>query len=250
MAITVGAGLLVTAGALGVTHGLEPDHVCGITGLTRGRNGPKPSAVIGGCFALGHALVVLLWIVVAYWILGVTSFPRSFEQIGGVIVGIVLTVIGLSLGSSGVTDLLATAHPRAERGSDAPSDGQSHLQSSDRFEHRVSAAKRAEFGILEYCKIGTVGTLFTLSPPISMIAFVSITINERGLMAILALVAAYAVAITVTMAAVGGGSGAVFRFSEARNKRFHAISRVIAAGLIMVFAATWLGRVVSPLPVP
>ena len=56
MELTVGAGALLTAGVLGTTHGIEPDHVAGIAALTHEAADPKLSALVGGCFAAGHAI--------------------------------------------------------------------------------------------------------------------------------------------------------------------------------------------------
>lgn len=231
---SAGAGILVSAGILGFTHGIEPDHVAGITALTHEAANPKLSALVGGCFAFGHALLVLVWITGAYVILGVTTFPPVLEQVGLLIVGIMLAVLSLYLGATGTRRLLHTHHHEHEDSSH--SHLHLHLSISPRRHSNAHDSKGHPHGIFGYLKIGTVGALFTLSPPVSMIAFISVVLSNRGPSLVWLTVAAYTVSIVVTMAAVGGSAGSFFHFTHRKGERYHAIFQVVAAVLVLAFA--------------
>ncbi|MFB6162099.1 MAG: hypothetical protein ABEJ86_01480 [Halococcoides sp.] len=255
-------GLLAGAALLGVTHAIEPDHVAGIAALTHDAGDPTLSALVGGCFATGHVLLVGIWITVAYALLGTTTFPAIYEQFGVVFVGIVLTALGLYLGASGTRRLvhhhvhehdgdrhahlhlhwptglgssdddhggIEIGHGGAEVGQDA-----NDIDHDDEIGHTDSHAH--DHGILGYLKIGTIGALFTLSPPVSMIVFVSTAMNHGGPIVVGA-VLAYAVSIVAAMAAIGGGAGSAFRFTQARGRRVHAASQVVAAVVVLVIAS-------------
>jgi len=234
--VTAGIGYLLTAGFLGVTHGIEPDHVAGIAALTHEAGDPKLSALVGGCFAAGHALLVVVWVVAAYLLFGTTSFPAAFEQFGTLFVGVVLGLLSLYLGVTG-TRKLVHRHTH-DHGETLHSHYHIHLPASirpsDGGEHSH------DHTTVEYLKIGTVGALFTLSPPVSMIAFISVTIPDGGTPLMVGIIAAYAVTIIVTMALIGGGAGSLFRFSKARGERVHAISQVVASVLVLGFAVNVL----------
>ena len=234
LGLTAGIGYLLTAGLLGITHGIEPDHVAGITALTHEAGDPKLSALVGGCFAAGHALLVVVWIAAAYALFGTTSFPPAFEQVGTLFVGIVLAGLSLYLGVTG-TRKLVHRH-RHEHGSEPHSHYHLHLPASIRPTTEGHGAHTHDHTTLEYLKIGTVGALFTLSPPVSMIAFISVTVADSGTPLMIGVVAAYAVSIIATMAVIGGGAGSVFGVSKAKGERFHAISQVVASVIVLGFA--------------
>lgn len=250
---TVGAGILLTAGALGFTHGIEPDHVAGITALTHEAGDPKLSALVGSCFAAGHAILVVLWITLAYLLLGTTSFPAAYEQFGMLFVGIILSFLSLYLGITG-TRKLQHKHvhdhgdgPHAHHHVHPPSTILPTASTGDDDEHADHDPHSHEHGVVEYLKIGTIGALFTLSPPVSMIAFISVALSERGGALMIGVVATYTISIVATMAAIGGGAGSLFRFSKARGERFHAISQVVASVLVLAFAVNLLVGVVPRL---
>lgn len=242
MDLTVGMGLLISAGVLGVTHGIEPDHVAGITALTHASANVKLSAIVGGCFALGHALLVIVWIGVAYLIFGSTGFSPLLEQVGLLVVGIVLALLSLYLGVTGTRRLLHTHEHEHDQ------NNHSHVHLHHPFSNRIHSAEHGphghDHGILGYLKIGTVGALFTLSPPVSMIAFISVVLSNRGAGIVALTVAAYTASIVVTMAAIGGGAGSVFRFTERKSERYHATFQVVAGVLILGFAVHLLLGVV------
>lgn len=238
----VGVGLLITAGVLGLTHGIEPDHVAGITALTHKKGDPKLSALVGGCFAIGHAALVVLWIVIAYLLFGITSFPPVFEQFGLLFVGIVLSLLSLYLGLSGARTLL---HKHVHE----HNEGQHihhHLHLPVSIGHgTVDHGEHShDHSVIEYLKIGTVGALFTLSPPVSMIAFISVTMTESNGAFLAGIVAVYTVIIVATMATIGSGVGSLFRFSKTRSERFYAVSQVVASILVLAYAIKLLAGIV------
>ncbi len=242
---TVGLGLFVSAGVLGVTHGIEPDHVAGITALTHEASDPKLSALVGGCFAIGHALLVVLWIVIAYLLFGATSFPPMLEQLGLLVVGSILALLSLYLGVSGTRRLLH--RHEHDHGDGRHAHVHVHLPISARSGSDDHGDHGHEHGVLEYLKIGTVGALFTLSPPVSMIAFISVVMSNRGGPLVAAVVAAYTVSIVVTMAVIGGGAGSLFRFTKQKGAHYHAIFQIVAAVLVLAVALTLLLEVVPGL---
>lgn len=241
MDLTILDGLLLTAGALGFTHGMEPDHVAGITALTHEADNPKLSALVGGCFAVGHAALVVLWIAIAYLLLGTTSFPAVFERVGLLFVGIVLSLLSFYLGITGTRKLL---HSHKHNHGEGPhAHYHVHLPVSIRPSTEGHGEHSHDHSVSEYFKIGTVGALFTLSPPVSMIAFISATMTESDLAALTGVVIAYTVTITVTMVIIGGSAGTLFRFSKSKGEYFHAVSQVVASVLVLVLAASLLADV-------
>lgn len=242
---TVGIGLLLTVGVLGITHGIEPDHIAGITALTHEAGDPKLSALVGGCFAVGHAVLVVLWIVIATLAFGTTSFPAVFEQFGLLFVGVILSLLSLYLGITGTRKFLHK-HEH-DHSSSSHIHYHVHLPASIRPAMGNHGEHGHDHGVIEYLKIGTLGALFTLSPPVSMIAFISVTMAEGNSALMAGAVAVYTVTITATMAIIGGGTGTLFRLSKAKGERFHAISQVIASVLVLAFAANLLRGVIPKL---
>lgn len=232
---------------LGITHGIEPDHVAGITALTHEAGKPKLSALVGGCFAAGHAALVVLWILLAYLLFGTTSFSAVFEQVGMLFVGIMLSLLGFYLGIRGTGKLVH------KHGHDHGDGFHVHYHVHLPVSIRPSTIDRSEnhgthehdHDVIEYLEIGTVGALFTLLTPVSMIAFISVVMSQSGGSHLVGAVASYSVAIIVTMALIGGGAGSLFRLSKAKGKRFHAISQVVASVLILTFA---INRLVGTVP--
>lgn len=257
MDIAVEVGLLLTAGVLGVTHGIEPDHVAGVAALTHEAGSARLSAVAGACFAAGHVTLVVLWVGIAYLFLDVTAFPSGLESFGLVVVGAVLALLSLVLGVVGARKLLhrhehdhgerrphahlhlhlpSTLRPggdrrreRDEGGDDDPGTrGHAHDRNAVHgHEHEH------EHTVAEFLKLGVVGALFTLSPPLSMIAFVSLTLAEADMLGTALVVATYAAGITATMTAVGGGAGALFGATKARGARAHAAAQLVTAAAVL-----------------
>jgi len=236
-------GAVLAAGTLGVTHAVEPDHVAGITALTRDADDPWLSALVGGCFAVGHAILVVVWILAANAVLGVASFPAGLDHFGAFAAGVVLVALSLYLGVSGVRGL---AHRHDHTHGDGRRHAHTHfhlpsllgLGDGHSHEHTADAGHSHDHdhGALAYLKVGTVGALFTLSPPVSMLAFVSATAPGTGTAATAGVVTAYTAAITVTMAAIGGGVGSVFRLTRGGDQRLHAAATVTASVLVFALA--------------
>lgn len=252
MDIPTSGQLLLTAGVLGLAHGIEPDHVAGITALTHEAGNAKLSALVGGCFALGHAILVVVWLALAALLFGTTSFPPQFEQFGLLSVGIILVLLSLYLGVTGTRNLFHKHHHDHDDG------GHTH------FHEHLPASIRADrdghsdhshgehnhgHGVIEYLKVGTVGALFTLSPPVSMIAFITVAMSDSGGTVAVGVVAAYTVSIVATMAAIGGGAGSLFQLSKGKNERLHASLQVVAAVLVLVFAIYHLAGVIPTLAI-
>lgn len=93
MTTSTAIGMMVAAGGPGSTHGIEPDHVAGISALTSGTKDSKLAAVIGACFAAGHRLTERLG-------------PRVDTAMQVVVAGLVL-IVALRLLWDDVPALLA-----------------------------------------------------------------------------------------------------------------------------------------------
>lgn len=238
-----GVGIALTATVLGITHGIEPDHVAGIMALSQRAASSRLSAFIGGCFAVGHVTLVVLWVAVVS-VFDRHVAPAGLEEFGLLVVGVVLALVSLSLGVAGTRGLLH-GH-RHDHGEGAHTHYHVHLPAT-----RLPAGGHGDHhhahGAVTYLKVGAVGALFTLSPPLSMLAFVSVGVagGDTGLLALV--VAVYAVAITGTMVVVGGGVGTLDRLSKTRGKRFHAAAQVLAALFVLALALDVLGDAVPGL---
>jgi nickel/cobalt exporter len=243
MDLLSGTGLLLTAGILGVTHGVEPDHVAGITALTGEAGDSTLSAIVGACFALGHVALVVCWIAIAVVFLDVTAFPAVLEQLGLIVVGVVLASLSLALGWSGTRRLLHT-HEH-EHGGDRHAHVHLHLPFVTEADHgHVDGGHEHEHGLRRYLTVGTVGALFTLSPPVSMIAFITVVLSDAGGGLVGLAVLVYGLAIAGTMAVVGAGAGTLFGLTRARGERYHGALEVVAAAIVLAVAATLLLDVV------
>lgn len=239
MTVSTALGAVAAAGVIGVTHALEPDHVAGISALTGGIDDSRLSAVVGGCFALGHVLLVVAWVVGAILLLGVTTFPPVLESVGLIAVGVLLVGLSALLGVSAARQLVHSHEHRHDGWVHAHF--HLHRHGPDR-DHEPVADHHHEHTLWEYLKIGTVGALFTLSPPISMIVFISVVVSNAPAAAVVAAVLAYAVSITATMSLVGYGAGTVYRLAHARGPRVHAALQLGVAGIVLVVAALLIGE--------
>jgi nickel/cobalt exporter len=252
MSVTL-AGALATAGLLGVTHAVEPDHVAGISAVTSDYGDSRLSALVGACFSLGHVALVVAWLVGGYLLLGRTSFPAALDAVGTAGVAVLLGVLGGAMVVGGLRSILHThdhggaahAHPHVhlplvgavghahdESGPDAD-DGRAPGDSgrdTDAREHTVGA----------YLRTGLVGALFTLSPPVSMIVFATTLFPDYGTGVVALAVVTYAVAITATMSLLGAGAGVLFGLVGQRGANVHAAARVVAGVAIAAFAGLLL----------
>ncbi|MFB6140874.1 MAG: hypothetical protein ABEJ26_10615 [Halosimplex sp.] len=98
-------GALATAGLLGVTHAIEPDHVAGISSVTSRYGDSRLSALVGACFSLGHVALVVVWLAGGYLLLGRTEFPAVFDAVGTLGVAVLLAVLGTAMAVGGLQSL-------------------------------------------------------------------------------------------------------------------------------------------------
>jgi len=231
MSATVTAAL-VTAGALGVTHAIEPDHVAGISSLTSEYGDSRLSALVGACFSLGHVALVVAWLVVAYALVGRTEFPPIFDAVGTLGVGVLLGVFGGVMAAGGLLRVIRT--DEHTHGEETHSHPHLHLPlpGFDGHDH--------DHDTVAYLKTGLVGALFTLSPPVSMIVFASTLLPDYGPSVLSLAVLAYAAGITVTMSLLGAGAGALFGITRERSVRVHGAARAVAGLVIVALAGTLL----------
>jgi hypothetical protein len=231
MSVTV-AGALATAGLLGVTHAIEPDHVAGISSLTSEYGDSRLSALAGACFSLGHVALVVAWLAVAYALLGQTSFPAAFDAVGTVGAGVVLGLLGAAMALGGLSRIIRTD----EHDHDGVAHSHPHvhlpLAGFDADDHGHDARS--------YLATGLVGALFTLSPPVSMLVFASTLLPGSGVGVVAMAVVAYAVTITLTMSALGAGVGAVFGRTEGLSATAHGVTRVVAGVAVVALAGSLL----------
>jgi nickel/cobalt exporter len=239
-------GALVTAGVLGVTHAVEPDHVAGIASLTGRFGDARLSALVGACFSLGHVALVVGWLGVGYLLLQRTTFPAAFDVVGTLGVAVLLGLLGTTLAVGGLRRL-RHAHTHEHDGT-VHTHAHVHLPLLGGHDHGSSGhAHDHDHTVRAYLKTGVVGALFTLSPPLSMIAFSSTLFSARPDLVVVAVVV-YAVSITVTMSALGAGAGAVFERTSRANGRLHGGVQALA-GVLVVGTAISVLVGVGPLPV-
>jgi hypothetical protein len=228
-------GVLGAALVLGVTHGFEPDHAAGISALTSETDGRAHAAFVGASFAVGHALVVVAWVAVLSALgASASAAPAAIGEAGSTLAGLVLGVVAVLLGTTGVRRLrgLPVGSEAAASEEDAGWTG------------RVLAAARSHLHThphrnrTDYLRTGVIGSLFAASPPVSMLAFVSAVVPTAGAEGAVGAVAAYTAALTVTLAAVGGGVGSLVTFVRGRGTRAYAAFEIGAAVVVVWFAAS------------
>lgn len=233
------AGALATAGLLGVTHALEPDHVAGISSLTSEYGDSRLSALVGACFSVGHVALVAVWLVIAYFVLGRTEFPPIMEAVGTVGVGILLGVFGAVMAVSGLRRVISV--DEHDHGEETHTHLHIHLPlpGFDSHDHGHDT--------VAYLKTGLVGALFTLSPPVSMILFSSTLLPDYGVTVIAMAVVAYGLTITATMSLLGAGAGALFGLTQRRSGRVYGIVKTVAGTAIVGLAVSLLADTVGVL---
>ncbi|MFQ6090457.1 MAG: hypothetical protein ACE5LD_03360 [Candidatus Bipolaricaulia bacterium] len=204
--------LLITSSLLGLLHGIEPDHAAGITALASGA-GPKKSFLIGVFFALGHVILVIGWLIILS--LGMRALPEEvMAAVGERIIGIVLALLGTIM-------ILQAIHSHAHRHHEAE---HQHLHL-----HLLGRGHGHKHGVMALFKISLVGSVFALSPPLSMMAFLSAVVLSQGLK--LVLVLPYALAILLSMGLVGAGVGTLFHHLQ-RDRAFPVLRA--SAGVLII----------------
>lgn len=246
-------GALVTAGVLGATHAIEPDHVAGISSLSGRYDDTRLSALVGVCFSAGHVALVVAWLAVAYLVLGQTSFPEVLNTLGTLAITVLLAAFGVFLTVQGYR-AAARAHTPADHGGDGKhthqnerdnshQPGQGHSHDHDLRPEAVDPHFRLplvdghshDHTTRAYLKTGLVGALFTLSPPLSMMAFAGTLLPTYGFGVVALAVLTYAASIALTMGVVGAGVGTAFQLLG-RNRRAYAAARVVTGVGVTGFA--------------
>ncbi|WP_440008694.1 hypothetical protein [Halomicrococcus sp. SG-WS-1] len=224
-----GVGVLAAAAVLGITHGFEPDHAAGISAMTTDAHGRTHAAFVGGSFAVGHVVVVLAWVAVLIAIGRVaTAPPAVFDTVGTTLAGLVLFGVACVLAAKGtrrVRGLPVHSAPAAISGPVGQTVSHAHLH-----------LHHSHDSYADYLRTGVIGSLFALSPPVSMLALVSTVVPTSGLRGALVAVAVYALAITSTMSVMGGGIGELFSVVQGRGKRVHAAFELVTSVVVLGFA--------------
>lgn len=223
---------LATAGTLGVTHAIEPDHVAGISSVTDEGDGTRGGALVGVCFSLGHVALVVAWLAVAVLVLGRAEFSRTFHAVGTLGVSLVLGVLGAGMAVGGLRQVVRTdEHDHGDV---------THRHPRVRLPLVGGGDHDHDHGVGTYLATGLVGALFTLSPPVSMIVFATALFPDHGAAVVALAVAAYAATITATMGLLGAGAGVLFDLARERGERLHAVARVVAGLAVAALAVTLL----------
>lgn len=235
-------GALATAGVLGVTHAVEPDHVAGISSITSQYGDSRLSALVGACFSLGHVALVVVWLVGGYLLLGRTEFPAVYDTVGTVGVVVLLTVLGVLMVASGLQSLRhAHAGEHDREGHKHPHLLVPHVRALGKHAADDGEVVPHSHGhsVRTYLKTGIVGALFTLSPPVSMVVFASSLFPDYGSSVVVLAVGAYAVGITATMSAIGAGVGSAFGWT-ADKPGLHGGARLLGGVFVAGLALSML----------
>lgn len=209
-------GLLATAALLGVTHAIEPDHLAGVVGLA-GDASRIRGALVGACFGAGHATLVVGWLGVATLLFD--GLPPFVATAGDTALGVALLV------AAGV--VVADAY-RSTRAS-----GHGHT-------HGRHLLARADGGTSRLLAVGLVGALFTLSPPLTMLGFVTGVLPTVGPAGAWATVGAYTVAIVLTMASIGATGSIAVQWLGTRRERYTVAVRLAAAVALATLGVSML----------
>ena len=86
------AGLVATAFAFGLRHGVDWDHIAAITDITGTQENPRRSMGLATIYAGGHGLVVLVLGVIA--VLAGDLVPEGVDAFMGRLVGVTLVLLG------------------------------------------------------------------------------------------------------------------------------------------------------------
>jgi high-affinity nickel permease len=237
-------GAVATAAALGVTHAIEPDHVAGVASLT-GRYGDRRlSALVGACFAAGHVALVVAWLAIGYALFGRTNFGDIYDVIGTLGVALLLGALGATMLVGGLRSVVH-AHEHTHDG-DTHRHRHVHLpvvgalgREHGTVDHEGASSHDHDHTLRSYLLTGLFGALFTLSPPLSMLAFVATVLPAHGPEVVALAVVAYTVGIAGTMSALGAGVGTFFG-AVADRPRAYAAARSVAGLLVLAVAASLL----------
>lgn len=201
---------VLAAALLGLAHAAEPDHVAGIAALG-GDASARRAGLVGAAFGAGHALLVVAWVLAGAVVLGSLPAPGALAAVGDAVVGVALVAVGAAT----LARALGSGHDHA--GVALPG---------------LLAVPERPLGA------GVAGALFTLSPPVSMLAFVTGLLTTVGGGAVAAAVATYTAAIVAGMTVVGALAGTAFDALAdrglARAGRALASAVVVALGVVVL----------------
>lgn len=228
-----GASVVVSAALLGVTHTLEPDHVAGISALATGSGETRIATLAGSAFGIGHALLVCGWVGLWYLLSGVHAVPGWMDEVGTALVAALLAVLAAFF----VTAALRRVVHRHEHTHDTG--GHAHFHVHLPLGSGSDPAHEHEHTPLGYLKMGVLGALFTLSPPLSMIAFLATVHQAVGGTVVWAAVGVYSITIVLGMAALGAGAGRLSGTVARYGSRVHA-GLQLATGAVLLAVALHL----------
>ena len=254
MTVSSPGGAVLAAAVRGATHAVEADHVAGISSLTSRYGSSRTSALAGVCFGLGHVALVVAWLAVAYAVFGRTSFDPAVAAAGKVGAGLLLAALGATMAVAGARTL-GHRHGDGVTGdaTNDPADDARGASDAGLHVHLPGVTLGADHdhgdapSTRRFLRTGVVGALFTLSPPLSMIAFASAVVPDYGGVAAALIVLAYAVAISVTMGTVGALVGSAFAAARLRDGRVHGGAQVVGAALVCGVAGHLLWTTVPTL---
>lgn len=200
-------GVVATAALLGATHAVEPDHLAGIVGVSGAAGGPR-GATVGAWFAAGHVALVAGWLALGTVLLD--GLPAGTGPVGDATLGLVLLATGTLVGRDAVRTYRATVRGRGH-------------------DHAPPFPARADGGSVRFLGVGLVGAAFTLSPPLTMLGFLTGVLPRVGATGAWAAVGTYAVVIVTTMAAVGAVGGAGVGSLASHDRRLAAGGKAAAS---------------------
>jgi len=268
------AGVIATAGLLGLSHAVEPDHVAGITSVARGADRIRRSAAVGVSFAAGHALLVVGWVALWYATGGRLAGTTALAGLGTYLVAALLSLLAVAAIVRGLSRLVHRhehAHGGATHAHYHLHVGRLRLGRFRRWLDRLPPGPRSRplrapagtpsgavqptgdaerdhpghgagtphehaHGLRSYLRIGLLGALFTLSPPLSMLAFLAVVLPRSTGALVGVAIAAYAAALVVGMGLVGAGAGWALDLAARLDGRLHASLQVVVGAAILGFA--------------
>lgn len=200
------SGVIATAALLGASHAVEPDHLAGIVGVPGGAGGTRGAAV-GAWFALGHVVLVVGWVVLGTVVLD--GLPEGIGRLGDGILAVVLLATGTLVGRDGVRTYRATT--------------------PGRHDHVAPLLARTDGGSDQFLVVGLLGAAFTLSPPLTMLGFLTVVLPRVGPAGVGMAVGTYAIAIVATMTAVGVVGGTAVGSLGGLDRRLAGTGKLGAA---------------------
>lgn len=219
----LGLPIFASAFLLGVTHALEPDHVAGISAVATGSGDSRVGTLTGSAFGAGHAVLVVVWVGLWYVLDGLGVVPAWMDGVGTTLVAVLLATFAIYLGVAGVRRLVH----RHEHTHDDHTHAHYHVHIP--FVPHADTAHGHDHTAAGYLRMGVLGALFTLSPPVSMIAFLATVQPVAGELVVWSAIAVYSVTIVAAMASIGFGVGRAAGRLERHGARVHGALQLVTA---------------------